>query len=345
MVIVMTVSMLTVFSLAGCSGGAIEEAEISADGTPAAEEPAAEEPTVEEAKDITIAVVPKALDNPIFTDTAVAVEEIGKELGIKTEYVGPTSSDAAEQVLVIEGLIEKGVDGILISPNDPDALSGVISKAIEKGIKIGCFDSDAPESERLFYIGTDNYELGKVCAEYLIEVSDGEAPNTAVMTGVIGAWNHEERIRGFKETIEDYDIEVASVQACDDNIEKSVEILNTYTPAHPELDAWFVTGGWPFFVPVDALPEIQKFREKGGYFVIIDTFYPQLAFMQQDPPYADVMVGQDFYAMGEIGVKTLYELAINGEDELEDEIIITPMEICTKENVGELETNKTPWSF
>ena len=74
------------------------------------------------AEDIEIAVVPKALDNAIFLDAKTAAEEKGKELGIKIFWEGPTTSDAAMQVNVIESLIERQVDGILISCNDADAL-------------------------------------------------------------------------------------------------------------------------------------------------------------------------------------------------------------------------------
>jgi len=65
--------------------------------------------------DITIAVVPKSLDNAIFLDAQAAAMAKGEELGINVQWVGPTTSDAGPQVTVIEGLIEKHVDGILIS--------------------------------------------------------------------------------------------------------------------------------------------------------------------------------------------------------------------------------------
>jgi ribose transport system substrate-binding protein len=301
---------------------------------------AAEEGGAEAAEEITIAVVPKALDNPVFLDTKIASEAAGEELGITVNFTGSTSSDAAEQATVVEGLIESGVDGILISVNDADALTGVINDAIAAGIKVATFDSDAPDSDRLFYIGSNNYELGKACAVELNDLVGDEEIDLAIMTGVVGASNLEERIDGVEENIND-NIAVLSVQACDDNVDKSVEILNTYTPANPDLDAWIVVGGWPFFSTVDSLPDLKTFRENGGYFVIIDTFYPMLAFMKEDPPLADVMIGQDFAAMGKTGVELLLDLIEGGT--VEEEIVITPMEYCTVDNVDELLATKPPW--
>jgi len=288
--------------------------------------------------DIVIAIVPKALDNPIFLDAKTAAEATGRELGIKIQWTGPVKSDASEQVAVIEGLIQRGVDGILISCNDPDALKGVIDRAMDSGIMVATFDADSPDSKRLFYCGTDNYKAGVINAEHLLELT-GSKGKVAILTGVPGAFNLEERIRGFKETVAGTDIEILSVQACDDDINKSVEVVEQYTKAHPELDAWFFDGGWPFFAPPSAFTELAKFRERGGIVVSMDTFYPMLNFIQEDV--VDVLVGQNYLAMGEIGVKKIYN-AIQGKDVGQD-IVDTGFEIVTGDNVEEVLKTKEPW--
>lgn len=306
-----------IFSVVGCGGG---------------------QQTAKKDEDIVIAVVPKALDNPIFLDAKEAAEDKGEELGIKVEWVGPVKSDATEQVAVIEGLIEKKVDGILISCNDPDALKGVIDRAADEGIKVATFDADSPDSKRLFYCGTDNYKAGEVNAEHLMELTDSKG-KVVILTGVPGASNLEERIRGFKDKVEGTDIEILGVQACDDDINRSVEVVEQYTKAHPELNAWFFAGGWPFFAPPDAFPELKKFRENDGVIVSMDTFYPMLKFIQEDM--VDVLIGQDYSAMGEIGVEKLYK-AVKGE-EMKEDIIDTGLEIVTDENVEEVLKTKKPW--
>jgi ABC-type sugar transport system substrate-binding protein len=150
------------------------------------------------AKDtIEIAIVPKALDNAIFLDTKAAAEAKAKELGIKIYWEGPTTSDAAAQVNVIESLIERQVDGILISCNDADALKDVIDRAVDAGIAVGCFDSDSPNSKRAFYCGTDNYAIGKLSAEYMMQYLP-EGGKVAILTGVLGAVIGEAVCRMFR---------------------------------------------------------------------------------------------------------------------------------------------------
>lgn len=289
-------------------------------------------------KDITIAVVPKSLDNAIFLDAKAAAEKAGKELGINIEWVGPTKSDASEQVTVVEGLIEKKVDGILISVNDAEALKATINRATDEGIKVATFDSDSPDSKRLFYAGTDNIGIGKQAADFMKELLP-DGGKVAILTGVLGAPNLEQRITGFKEAVKGTKIEVLPVQTGEDDVQKSVEVVNQFTAANPDLAGWFFDGGWPYFAEPSALGEVKTFVDKGGKIVSIDTFQPMLQFVGLGM--VDKLIGQDYTKMGDVGVRTLYK-AINGE-EITEKIINTGSEIVDKSNVEEALKTKTPW--
>ena len=293
---------------------------------------------------IEIAIVPKSLDNAIFLDAKSGAEDMAKELGIKIYWEGPTTSDAAMQVNVIESLIERQVDGILISCNDAEALKDVINRAIDAGIKVACFDSDSPESNRAFYCGTNNYVIGKLSAEYMMQYLP-EGGKVAVLTGVLGAPNLEERLDGFEETIlsSDTQIKLLPLQTGEDDVQKSVEVVSQYTAANPDLAAWYFAGGWPYFADPDALPEVKKFMENGGHIVSIDSCYPMLKFVGMDM--VDVLIGQNYYKMGSLGVETLYKL-IMGEDVYlgdENNYIDTGYEVVDINNYEEVLATKTPW--
>ena len=300
--------------------------------------PACGEDTIE------IAVVPKALDNAIFLDTKIAAEAKGKELGIKIYWEGSTSSDAAMQVNVIESLIERQVDGILISCNDADALKDVINRAVEAGIVVACFDSDSPDSKRAFYCGTNNYTIGKLAAEYVAGYLP-EGGKLAILTGVLGAPNLETRLDGFVDTLTALNpkIEILPIQTGEDDVQKSVEVVAQYTAANPDLAAWFFAGGWPYFADPDALPEVKSFIEKGGHIVSIDTCYPMMQFVGMEM--VDVLIGQNYSAMGSLGVETLYKLILGEEVDLGDEnhFIDTGYEVVDIENYEEVWASKTPW--
>ena len=296
------------------------------------------------AEEIEIAVVPKSLDNAIFLVAKATAEAKGEELGAKIYWEGPTTSDAAQQVNVVESLIERQVDGILISCNDADALKDVIDRAVDAGIVVGCFDSDSPESKRAFYCGTDNYAIGKLSAELMMEYLP-EGGKVAILTGVLGAPNLEMRITGFKETLEaaNSPIEVMPVQTGEDDVQKSVEVVSQYTAANPDLAGWFFDGGWPYFADPDALPEVKAFMENGGHIVSIDTCYPMMQYVGLGM--VDVLVGQNYPTMGARGVETLYKLITGEEVDLGDEThyIDTGYEVVDIENYEEVWANKAPW--
>lgn len=293
---------------------------------------------------IEIAIVPKSLDNAIFLDTKAAAKEMGKKLGVKIYWEGPTSSDAAMQVNILESLIERQVDAILVSCIDADALKDVINRAVDAGIVVGCFDSDSPESKRTFYCGTNNYAIGKLAAEFMMDyLPDGG--KVAILTGVLGTPNLETRIDGFKETLAaaNSNISILPIQTGHDDVQKSVEVIAQYTVANPDLAGWFFVGGWPYFADPDALPEIKKFMDNGGHIVSIDTCYPMMQFVGMGM--VDVLIGQDYAAMGSIGVELLYKLVMGEEVSLGDEnnFTDTGYEIVDITNYEEVWQTKTPW--
>lgn len=286
---------------------------------------------------VVIALVPKALDNPVFTTSREAAKVKAEELGVDLIWTASQKADAAEQVAVIESLIQKKVDAIGISVNDPTALKDVINKAVEAGIAVSTWDSDSPESDRLFYLGTDNYAGGFECGE----IMKGLLPDggkVAILTGVIGAFNLEERIRGFKDAVKDAGIEVVDILAGEDDINKSVEVVNTYTLANKDkFDAWFFDGGWPLFVPIDTLEPVKNFE---GRVISFDTFPPMLLFVKEGV--VDVLVGQDFAKMGAGSVEMLYKVVTEKAEypEFND----SGLEIVDSSNIDEtIERKGTTW--
>jgi len=292
---------------------------------------------------LSIAVIPKAMDNPVFLDTKAGAEKAAEELGIEMIWTAGFKSDAAEQVQVIEGLIQKGVDAMLISCNDPSALNDVIAKAQEEGIYMATFDADAPDSTREFYIGIDNYEVGKLGGELYAELAaeKGGTVETALLTGILGAFNLEERIRGFKDGVAGTNVEIVSIQTCEDDINKAVQVIDDFTNANPNLDGWFFIGGWPFFAPPESLGTLKEFVDDGNLVVSIDNFWPMLDFLESGM--TQMLVGYSFYDMGYDGLYALKDL-IDGKSVPEMIILDSSSSVTTMENLEEIRKTKTPWS-
>ncbi len=266
--------------------------------------------------DLTFAWIPKALNNPVFEvgrDGAFRrAEELSAETGIDIEvlYVASVASDATEQARVVDEVIARGVDGIGISCNDPTACEDPINKAIQAGIPVMTWDSDSPGSERFTYLGIDNYEGGQAAAELMIRFM-GEQGKVALLTGVPGAFNLEERIRGFTDYVADYpDIDIVRTVYCNDDINLGVQVVEETMQAHPDLDGWFFVGLWPLFAERGAMPLWEDAAQAGMVTIVFDTLPVELEYLRDG--YVDGLIGQKFWGWGYDTVDMLYNYIVNG---------------------------------
>ena len=299
-------------------------------------------------EDITIAYVPRSLDNPIFLDAFEHAQEKAIDLGINIEWVAPFAYNAEEQIKIIESLISRKVDGMVISVNNTPNYIEVINKAVENGIAVATFDADAPDSKRIFHIGINNYEAGKVTASGLLEVlenknidykSQNKSLDTMIMTGVKGALNLDSRIEGFLDRVKNTNLKVQDIVENQDSVNLSVELLEQYLQQNPDIDIIFFVGGWPFYVPAEALPNFQQWAQNGGVAVGIDIFYDAL--LLQERGLLHYLVGQDMAKMGSRGLSTLYNYIRYGAQP--KEYIETGVEVANEQNLERLLQTHRPW--
>jgi ribose transport system substrate-binding protein len=130
--------------------------------------------------------------NAGFSD---AIRQLG--FGVKAELVGPDSYSPNDELNAFNQAVSTHPSGILVSPAAVDLFKGAISSAIKQGIPVICIDSDAPESGRLMFIGTDNYRGGVSSGTRLAEALHGSGD--VVVVTVPGQYNLDERLRGAKD--------------------------------------------------------------------------------------------------------------------------------------------------
>ena len=251
---------------------------------------------------ITIAWIPKSLNNPVFElgrdGCMKAAEELTASTGQTVEclYMGSVASDMAEQARVIEDAISQGVDAIGVSCNDPDGCIDPINSAIAAGIPVMTWDSDSPGSDRITYLGVDNYTGGVAAANLLIREM-GTSGQVALLTGVPGAFNLEERIRGFKDGVAGTDIEIVTTVACNDDINLGVQVVEETMLAYPDLDGWFFVGLWPVFAGRGAMPLFEEAALSGEMkAVAFDTLPVELEWVQDGLLHG--LVGQKYWGWG-----------------------------------------------
>lgn len=303
---------------------------------------------VQAAEKMTVAFVPRSLDNPIFLDAFEEAQKKADDLEINLEWVAPFVYNADEQINILDALIERDVDGIIVSVNNTEKYIDIINKAMENGIAVATFDADAPDSNRIFHVGINNFKAGEAAAEGLLNIleekdidykNDNEELSTMVMTGVRGAENLEQRISGFRSVVEESNIEVKDILENQDSVNISVELLEQYLEEKPEVDIIYFVGGWPFYVPAEALPNFQRWVKNGGIAVGIDIFYDALLLQQQG--LVKFLVGQDMSSMGSEAISLMFNYL--KYDIKPAEINYTGLEFSDGSNIERLLQIHKPW--
>jgi ribose transport system substrate-binding protein len=284
----------------------------------------------------TFAVVPKAMNNPFFDLTRDGCEARAKELGnVTCLYIGPVEHEATTQAQIIEDLITQGVDGLAISVSDIAAATTVINRATEAGIAVITFDSDAPDSTRTAYVGTDNKLFGVDLGKLLLQIKP-EGGTYGMISGGAAAPNLALRVDGVREALagSNWTEVPGSPTFSNDDIALAVQQMGDLKTANPDIDAIVPVGGWPMFAPDGWKNFVDQFKadvdSKALALVVADTLPQQLQLLSEG--YAHGLVGQRPYEMGQKSMDTLLAI-VNGETV--DEIIYTGNDVVTADNVGE----------
>jgi ribose transport system substrate-binding protein len=282
------------------------------------------------------AVVPKAMNNPFFDLTRDGCLAEAAKLGnVECIYLGPVEHEAATQAQIIDDFITQGVDGLAISVSDAAAATTMIDKAVAAGIAVITFDSDAPDSKRTAYVGTNNKEFGTALGEMLLQV----APNGgtyAMISGGAAAPNLAERVDGVREALagSSWTEVPGSPSFSNDDIALAVQQAGDFVSANTDLKAIVPVGGWPMFAPDGwkNFVEPNKARVDSGdlALVVADTLPVQLELLRDG--YAHALVGQRPFEMGEVAMQTLLKIKTG---EAVDSIIYTGVDRVTKDNVGD----------
>jgi ribose transport system substrate-binding protein len=275
-------------------------------------------------------IIPKALDLPVFNYAKVGAERQAREYGnVEILWNAPTSADQLKQKEILESAITQRVDGIAISSLNGDFLTDTINKAIDAGIPVTTWDSDAPKSKRYAFYGVDDYAAGRIMGEEAVRLLGGKG-KVAIITSV-GATNLQRRLDGMKEAlakapgiqiVETYDIKEDSVRCA--------ELMAAGTNRYPDLSAWLSTGGWPVFTR-NATASLDPAKTK---LISFDTVQPALDLLREGK--VAVLIGQKYFGWGSESVKLLYDIKQGKMPS--SPIIDSGVDVVTKENVDDYVT-------
>lgn len=275
---------------------------------------------------------------PYWDDVWQGCEAAAETYGVDVVRVGPTTVNYDEQIKYFETAIADKADGIFTSALAPDTFASVINKSMSEGIPTVLIDSDAPDTDRIVYCGTSNYDAGYEAGEALVEAMGGKG-TCGIMVGVIDSENQIQRREGFEAAIEDSDIEVVDIEESNNERTTGVSKANAMFLAYPDIDC--AVG----FTADDGIALATAAEEQGisDKITIIgwDDQEDSLNMINNGQIYGTVV--QNTFAMGWDGVMYCY-MAQEGLIEnakLDDDVVDTGVVLVTKDNIDNYKDSMT----
>ena len=282
--------------------------------------------STETARRLKFALIPKALDIPVFDYANIGAQRQAKEFGdVDVIYRGPDHSDVLKQKEILESFITQKVDGIAISVLNADALTSTIDKAVEAGIPVVTWDSDAPASKRFAFWGVDDFKSGQAMGKAAAELLNGKG--TVAFITSMGANNLARRLDGVKDVLKDYpNIKVIETYDVQEDAVRCSAMIAAGSNRYPDLGAWISVGGWPVFTQ-NALAPVPPNTKV----ISFDTNPPAPDLIKAGK--AQVLIGQKYFGWGSETMKLLHD-AVQGRYPA-TKIIDSGVDVVTAKNVDD----------
>jgi ribose transport system substrate-binding protein len=249
----MSVLLLAGVGLAGYGGGDQARA---ADGATAA-------PVVGANEDVKLAFVTNNAAD-FWTAARAGCEKAAKDIPhVSVEFRLVPDASASTQKQIVDDLLAAGVKGIAISPIDPANQTEMLNGVAAQGVLV-TQDSDAPQSNRMCYVGTDNHAAGLQAGE-LIKKALPEGGKIMVFVGNMGAQNAQDRLAGIKDAIAGTKIEIIDIKTDGTDIVKAKSNATDTIVAYPDVAG--LVGLWSYNGP--AILGAVKDAEKVGKIKIV----------------------------------------------------------------------------
>jgi ribose transport system substrate-binding protein len=259
-----------------------------------------------------ITMIAKSQNNPVFPTARVGAEDAARELSEKTgikitiDWQTPNEENAQEQATRLQSAVGGGTDVALMSLSDAAKVTGAINDAVDKGVPVMTFDSDAPDSKRFAFYGVDDEESGAAVMKELAGLTNGTA-NVAILAGNQNAPNLQRRVKGAMDEAKKYPGMkiVGTFYHVETPQDAAAEVLKEMS-ANSSINAWCMVGGWPLFTQ-----SLLNLDPKKVKIVAIDCLPAELPYI--DKGIAPVLLAQPTYQWGYQSVQIIAKKLIYGQ--------------------------------
>ena len=278
-----------------------------------------------------VALVLKTLNHPFFVDMRRGAQDAADRLGVTLQVqAAEREIDVDKQMQIVENLLQTGIDALAITPSGSREIVSALVKASSANVPILIVDTrldakaaaDAGVKARTF-IGSDNYEGGKLAGEYVVTATGGKA-RVGILEGIPGHETGDSRLRGFRDAVSKSPaITIVASQPANWERDQGFNVFQNMLQAHPEIDTVFAASDLMALGAIEAIAaggKTGKIRVIG--FDALDDAKKAIAAGTME-----ASVAQFPYEMGKAAVESAVKV-MNGETLPPD--IMVKLEMITK---------------
>ncbi len=284
----------------------------------------------------TVALVMKTLNNPFFVEMEQGARAAADSLGLRLVVQAPEREiDVEKQMQIVENLIQTRVAALCVTPSGSREIVPAIDKANKANIPVVVVDTRVDQKALsdsggrvATFIGSDNYEGGKVAGEFLARHLGGKG-KVAVLEGIPGHETGDSRLRGFKDALKATPgVEIVASQTANWERDQGFNVFQNILQSHPDVSAVFACSD---LMALGAVEAIASAKKTGQIAVVgFDALSEARDAIRQGSMVATV--AQSPAQMGAMAVENALKL-LKGE-QVKSEFVV-PIKLVTKDNLNE----------
>ena len=283
-----------------------------------------------------IGVAPKGTASVFWETVHAGVLAAGRDFDVEILWNGPArDTDFARQIQIVDAMINRRVDAIVLGPTEKTGLVRVVERAMDAGIPVTIIDSGIETDNYVSYIATDNTDsAGRMAADTLAKLLAGEG-RVGLVSHVRGSASTDEREDAFKESVarKYKEIEIVAEQYCMSDRSRALAVAEDILTAHPDLDGMFASG------EAAAIGAARAIRTRGLAGKVKMVGFDASPTLQDElrNGVIDALVVQDPFKIGYLGIQTIMR-KLSGETP--QKIIHSPARVITAADLEDPEVRK-----
>ncbi len=186
--------------------------------------------------DMQVVLIVKDLTNPFFVDMKKGGAAAAEKWGLQYTCLAPEKYSVENQIRIMEDLIEKRVDGVVIVPIDGKGIVSGIERANEAGIPVFNCNTRAETDNILGFAGIDHVTLGEALGQFAVDHTGGKG-KVVILEGTTGASTARDRLEGMHNVLDEHpQIQILASTTAKYNRQMAMQVMEDLLIRFPDID-------------------------------------------------------------------------------------------------------------